>query len=202
MSQVIYIHGANADADNFNYFTLKLPEHDYISPEYSMDDDPYDVVEYIKLRRKRKLDTSKPVILVGHSFGGILASWYASVYPNDVQALVTIATPWEGTPVARIFGYFWRNAKVFQTTRPDSEFLVLLKEKTFTGPHLNIVCTRGANPVAGLGGKANDGMITVDSQSNTPPNFAKSKNTFIEAGHSGVLLNNIVTDLLQDIIEN
>ena len=91
---------------------------------------------------------------------------------------------------------------MFQTTRPDSEFLVLLKEKTFTGPHLNIVCTRGANPVAGLGGKANDGMITVDSQSNTPPNFAKSKNTFIEAGHSGVLLNNIVTDLLQDIIEN
>ena len=200
MSQVIYIHGANADAENFNYYTLKLPKHDFIRPEYSMDDDPYDVVEYIKLRRKRDLDPQKPVILVGHSFGGILASWYASVYPNDVQSLVTIATPWDGTPVARIFGYFWRNAKVFQMTRPGAEVLALLQEKKFAGPHLNIICTKGANPVAGIGGQANDGTISCDSQSKTPPKFVNSQNTFIEAGHSGVLLNNNVTEMLKILI--
>ena len=200
MNQVIYIHGANANAENFNYFTLKLPKHDFIRPVYSMDDDPYDVVEYVKFRRKRELDTKNPVILVGHSFGGILASWYASVYPKDVKHLVTIATPWDGTPVARIFGYFFRNANVFKNTRPGSEVLALLSEKTFEGPHTNIVCTQGGNPVAGMGGQANDGMISCDSQSKTPANFKNTENSFIEAGHSGVLLNNTVTDMLHKII--
>ena len=75
-----------------------------------------------------------------------------------------------------------------------------MQEKTFNGKHINIVCNRGANPVAGLGGKANDGMITVDSQSATPPGFKNTQNVTIEAGHSEVLLNNFVTDMLQDII--
>ena len=36
MKNVVYIHGANACPDNFNYYTLKLPEHKFISPEYSI----------------------------------------------------------------------------------------------------------------------------------------------------------------------
>ena len=43
-------------------------------------------------------------------------------------------------------------------------------------------------------------MITVDSQSATPPGFKNTENITIEAGHSEVLLNNFVTDMLQDII--
>ena len=81
--------------------------------------------------------------------------------------------------------------------------MALLQEKNFNGKHTNIVCTRGANPVAGLGWggeKANDGMISVDSQSATPPGFKNTQNLTIEAGHSEVLLNNTVTDLLQEII--
>ena len=43
-------------------------------------------------------------------------------------------------------------------------------------------------------------MISVSSQSTTPPKFKNTENIFIEAGHSGVLLNNDVTKLLQNII--
>ena len=199
MRNVVYIHGANACPDNFNYYTLKLPEHRFISPEYSMDDDPFDVVD--KIRRQIEKEFGKePIYLVGHSFGGLLAAWYASVYPNRIKHLVTIATPWQGTPVARIFGYFWRNSLMFKNTKPGAEVLALLQEKRFSGLHTNIVCTKGANPVAGLGGKANDGMIDCDSQSATPPKFKSSETTFIEAGHSAVLLNNNVTDLLHKTI--
>ena len=200
MKNIIYLHGANASPDNFNYYTLKLPEHNYISPEYNMEEDPYDLVELIRLRKQRELGKQK-VILVGHSFGGLLASWYASVYPRSVEHLVTIATPWEGTPVARVLSMIFRNKKVFENTKPGAEVLSLLQEKTFNGVHTNIVCTSGSNPLAGLGGKANDGMISVDSQLSTPAKFKNSQNFTIEAGHSGVLLNNTVTDMLQKILE-
>jgi|TARA_R110002153_G_scaffold194803_2_gene348206 pimeloyl-ACP methyl ester carboxylesterase len=200
MKNIIYLHGANASPDNFNYYTLKLPEHNYISPEYNMEEDPYDLVELIRLRKQREFGKQK-VILVGHSFGGLLASWYASVYPRSVEHLVTIATPWEGTPVARVLSMIFRNKKVFENTKPGAEVLSLLQEKTFNGVHTNIVCTSGSNPLAGLGGKANDGMISVDSQLSTPAKFKNSQNFTIEAGHSGVLLNNTVTDMLQKILE-
>mgnify|MGYP000224050404 CR=1 FL=1 len=199
MKNIIYLHGANADPDNFNYYTLKLPEHNFMSPAYDMEDDPYDIVELVRMRKEREFGKQK-VILVGHSFGGLLASWYASVYPKNVEHLVTIATPWQGTPVARILGMIFRNRKVFDNTRPGAEVLALLQEKSYNGLHTNIVCTSGSNPLAGLGGKANDGMISVDSQLTTPPKFKNTENVTIHAGHSGVLLNNNVTNILEKLI--
>ena len=201
MKNVIYIHGANASPDNFNYYTIKLPEHRYIAPEYRMEDDPYDLVELLNLKKQREFG-NEPVILVGHSFGGLLASWYASVYPKNVEHLVTIATPYQGTPVARVLSMIFRNKKVFENTKPGAPVLELLQEKTFSGLHTNIVCTSGSNPLAGLGGKANDGMVSVESQSSPPPGFINTQNSFIEAGHSGVLLNNIVTEMLSEIINS
>ena len=74
--------------------------------------------------------------------------------------------------------------KVCQKTKPGAEVLSLLQEKNFNGKHTNIICTRGSNPVAGLGGKANDGMISCDSQGATPLGFKNTQNITIEAGHS------------------
>jgi len=199
MPNVIYIHGANADSDNFNYYKLKLPEHKSIAPNYDMSEDPFDLVMAFKNRKDKEFGDEK-IILVGHSFGGIIASWYASVFQEHVSHLVTIATPWEGTPVARIFGYFWRNSDVFKNTMPGATVLAMLQEKKYNGPHTNIICTRGANPVAGIGGKANDGMISCDSQSKTPAGFKNTQTHHIEAGHSGVLLNNTVTEMLHKIL--
>ena len=51
-----------------------------------------------------------------------------------------------------------------------------------------------------MGSQANDGMISVASQSATPPKFTTTKNHYIETGHSGVLLNNTATDLLNKFI--
>ena len=171
-----------------------------MTPTYAMEDDPYDLVELLRAKKQREFGKEK-IILVGHSFGGLLASWYASVYPKNIEHLVTIATPYQGTPVARILSMVFRNKKVFENTTPGADVLALLQEKTFEGLHTNIVCTSGSNPLAGLGGKANDGMVSVESQSSPPAGFVNTQNSFIDAGHSGVLLNNIVTEMLQKIIE-
>jgi len=163
-----------------------------------MEEDPFDVVDSLNRKVTREFGNDK-IIVVGHSFGGLIGAWFSAVNPKRITHLVTIATPWQGTPVARIFGYFFRNSKMFQNTRPGAEVLSLLQQKTFTGLHTNIVCTQGGNPVAGMGSQANDGMVSVSSQSSTPENFKQTENVYIEAGHSGVLLNNSVTDLLNKI---
>jgi len=197
-SKVVYLHGANASPDNFNYYKIKCSEHDSIAPVYNMEEDPFDVVDQLNRKVRNAFDDNK-IIVVGHSFGGLIGAWYSAINPNRVSHLVTIATPWQGTPVARIFGYFFRNSKMFQNTRPGANVLALLQEKVFNGHHTNIVCTHGGNPVAGMGSHANDGMVSVDSQASTPPLFKNSQNIYIEAGHSGVLLNNTVTDLISKI---
>ena len=43
-------------------------------------------------------------------------------------------------------------------------------------------------------------MISCDSQSKTPPSFKMTNTHHIEAGHSGVLLNNNVVEILSSII--
>ena len=53
MKNVIYLHGANADPDNFNYYTLKMPEHPFFAPAYDMEQDPYDLVEYIRMQKRK-----------------------------------------------------------------------------------------------------------------------------------------------------
>lgn len=196
--KVIYLHGANASPDNFNYFKVMCGEHDSIAPVYDMEEDPFDVVDQLN-RKAGNTFEGEQLIIVGHSFGGLIGAWYSAINPSRVKHLVTIATPWQGTPVARIFGYFFRNSNMFKNTRPGANVLALLQQKEFNGNHTNIVCTGSGNPVAGMGSHANDGMVGVDSQCSTPPMFTNSQNVYIEAGHSGVLLNNTVTDLLRKI---
>jgi len=198
-NNILYIHGANASPDNFNYYKLLLPKHNCITPSYNMDDNPFDVVEDINRKVNREFGSS-PITVVGHSFGGLIGAWYSSVNSSRIQSLITIACPWEGTPAARIFGYFFRNAEVFKHTRPGAQVLHLLQDKVFKGIHHNIVCTGGGNPVAGMGSQANDGMVSVASQSATPSKFTMTKNHYIDTGHSGVLLNNTATNLLNKFI--
>jgi triacylglycerol lipase len=70
----------------------------------------------------------KDLILICHSRGGLVASWYATHYSNHVTDLITIATPLNGTYMA-----YLAPAKSAKEMRPNSTFL---KE-------LHAVLTRG-----------------------------------------------------------
>jgi triacylglycerol lipase len=66
------------------------------------------------------------LILIGHSMGGLVSSWYATHFatPGTVTDLITIASPLSGTKIARIG--VGPNAKEM---RPDSSFIRDLKKK-------------------------------------------------------------------------
>lgn len=60
------------------------------------------------------------LILIGHSMGGLVASWYATqlAAPQTVTDVITIASPLAGTHIARIG--FGQNAREME---PDSPFI-------------------------------------------------------------------------------
>ena len=59
-----------------------------------MSEDPFDLVMAFKSKAEKEFG-NEHITLVGHSFGGIIDSWYASVFPDNVNHLVRIATRWE-----------------------------------------------------------------------------------------------------------
>lgn len=65
------------------------------------------------------------LILIGHSMGGLVGAWYATklAKENTVTDLITIASPLEGTPMARIG--IGANAREMS---PNSEFINNLQE--------------------------------------------------------------------------
>lgn len=69
------------------------------------------------LRQNR--DPADPIVLVGHSQGGLAALRYAIDHPEQVRHVVTVGTPWRG---ARLAGTV--NSVVHRLTRRDVPALV------------------------------------------------------------------------------
>ena len=59
--------------------------------------------------------------------------------------------------------------------------------KLFLGPHTNIITHGGGNEVAAWGKLENDGVVTVESQHNTPKGFRKTSHEYINLNHTEVL---------------
>jgi len=95
---LLLLHGTSTSGDSFREFMHGLSESYYlVAPDipgfgYSGDTEPYTLdhlVEWIA----SFIDQLEigPVSLLGHSFGGILASAYALTYPEDVSKLLLFA---------------------------------------------------------------------------------------------------------------
>ncbi len=95
---VILLHGMTASADNYreimHYFS---DEHWLIAPDIpgfgeSGDTEPYTMPHLVEwLAAFHDALELPPAIVLGHSFGGALATAYAVTYPEDVRGLFLIA---------------------------------------------------------------------------------------------------------------
>jgi triacylglycerol esterase/lipase EstA (alpha/beta hydrolase family) len=74
------------------------------------------------------------LILIGHSMGGLISSWYATKLApsNTVTDVITIASPFIGTPMARIA--LGPNAREME---PHSPLLQELKQAIDQHPHIH-----------------------------------------------------------------
>lgn len=78
------------------------------------------------LRQNR--DPSDPVVLVGHSQGGLAVLRYAIDHPEQVKRVVTVGTPWRGARLAGtvnsvVHRLVRRDLPALVDMSPDSDFL-------------------------------------------------------------------------------
>ena len=200
MPNLVLVHGAGGSQAGWNYISQNLPGGlNILRPEYDiMATDPYVIINTICEQITDRFGDDN-VTYVGHSLGGVLGGWIASNGLINVDHLMTISAPWNGSPFARWLKLVFRN-NLFEHMNPGSEFLEFLHEKTFLRPHTNIITVGGGNKVAAWGNSDNDGTVTVASQENAPQGFIKTEHEYINLSHTEILQSDKVRDILSRII--
>jgi long-chain acyl-CoA synthetase len=98
---ILFVHGFGGRATQWKYqlaefsasYRVIAPDlrghHNSSKPRthYTVDEFVDDLAQVLE-----SLDVPKPIVMVGHSFGGALVAAYATRYPDDLERLVLIAT--------------------------------------------------------------------------------------------------------------
>lgn len=158
----VYIHGATATAQSFNYMREHLGGQD-LTLEY---DSEHGFNNNLDLMSEILVDhDAKNIFFVGHSLGGIYCLSLAERFPDRVLGGVTISTPYGGSEVAPFLKYFVPFNRLLKEIGPASRPIVHVQEIRLSVPWCNIVTTRGNSPWIAA---ANDGVVTIESQRRHP----------------------------------
>ncbi len=137
---IILVHGYMHRSFVWFYHAKKLNQNGF-GPVFSIDlKKPFSSIKdhAYKLQKKiievNKLTNTSQVILIGHSMGGLVASYYALnlAKENSVKDVITIASPLQGTHLA-IFGL----GKCAKEMRRSSKFVEDLTGKILNEKNIN-----------------------------------------------------------------
>ena len=155
MTKIVYIHGASATSDSFNYIR-----------DHSRHTDM--VLEYSSLNRfvdnlknmKEALANEQDIFFVAHSLGGIYALHLADHFTKLVRGAVTISTPYGGSREADVAKWFLPFNHLMRDIGPDAFPMRQARQIKVPCPWTNIVTLRGGSPFIS---EANDGVVTLES---------------------------------------
>lgn len=95
------------------------------------------------------------VVLIGFSFGGLVARQFASDYPNNIEKIIIIGTPNNGYPLMPWFMY-----SIGKNTKP---IYIIAGNKSEAKWFLN---------------RENDGAVDIESAFSVPPNLVRDSALF------------------------
>mgnify|MGYP001361132768 CR=1 FL=1 len=152
MNHIFYVHGAGASPRSFAWLKDQLPKHYATMVSYTLKEDVATVVTRLRGELAR---TARPVTIIGHSLGGIIATLAADA--PEVQRVVTLCAPFNGLRISALLQAF-SNEPPYRDTAPFSASIRALRHP-HGKPHLAICGTAGL-PL----GTPNDGVVSVHSQ--------------------------------------
>ena len=154
----VYIHGATATAQSFNYIRSSIKGQDLLL-EYDSEDGFQNNLD--RMSETIAEHPKQTLFFIGHSLGGIYALSLAEIFLNRVLGGATISTPYGGSEVAPFLKYFVPFNRLLKEIGPTSPPIVHAAEIELSVPWCNIVTTRGNSPWIAT---PNDGVVTVESQ--------------------------------------
>ncbi len=154
-----FVHGAGASRRSFAWLSERLDAllddgGQSVFFEHHLDESGPAALA----RLRDALDkASAPVLLFGHSLGGLLAvPASASV---QVERVVTLSAPFRGVAMAEMLRWF-SPSPLYDTIRPSGEFVRGAMPSRAPKPTLSVVSTGGMPHIRA----PNDGVVTVESQ--------------------------------------
>jgi len=152
---LVYIHGASATSDSFNYIRSKIGKGVDIN---------YDSRNGFENNLADMLTTLKDIqnmVFVAHSLGGIYSLHVANTLSEQVLGAVTLSTPYGGAEVAEVAKYFLPFSRLMRDIGPSSWAMKQADRIKIQHPWTNVVTVRGQSPFIA---EANDGVVTIASQ--------------------------------------
>jgi esterase/lipase len=152
---LVYIHGANATSESFNYIKSKL------GGGLDLNYDSRNGFENNLKDMQLTLSNYTDMVFVAHSLGGIYSLHLANTMPMSVKGAVTLSTPYGGAEVADYAQYFLPFSRLMRDIGPSSWVMKQASRIKIQHPWTNIVTVKGQSPFMA---EHNDGVVTIASQ--------------------------------------
>jgi pimeloyl-ACP methyl ester carboxylesterase len=152
---LVYIHGASATSESFNYIRSKLGSG--IDINY----DSRNGFENNLKSMQDQLADVKDMAFVAHSLGGVYSLHIANAMPEQVKGAVTLSTPYGGAEVAEFAQFFLPFSRLMRDIGPSSWAMKQAKQIKIQHPWTNIVTVKGQSPFII---EPNDGVVSIASQ--------------------------------------
>jgi pimeloyl-ACP methyl ester carboxylesterase len=152
---LVYIHGASATSESFNYIREKLGKGIDINYDSrnGFVNNLNDMIEQLK--------DVEDMAFIAHSLGGIYSLHIANATPKQVLGAVTLSTPYGGAEVAEYAKYFLPFSRLMRDIGPHSWAFEQANRIKIQHPWTNIVTVKGQSPFMLA---HNDGVVTIASQ--------------------------------------
>jgi len=157
----IYIHGAHATPETFNYIRKNIGKSDDIMISYSS-------VHSFKNNLKdmiQQIQYEKEITFIAHSLGGVYALYLANQFPKKVQQTLSMSTPYGGSSQSNLVKWLMPTNQLFKDIASHNPVIQGALTLPLPCPWTNIVSTRGHHPWLF---ESNDGVVTVASQKARP----------------------------------
>jgi pimeloyl-ACP methyl ester carboxylesterase len=188
---IVYIHGASATHESFNYIREHIGGIDTCL-EYQSDNGFENNLHMMADRLK----AYKKIFFICHSLGGIYALHLAERFADRVQGAITLSTPYGGSRAADYAKYFLPFSRLMRDIGPKSYPMNHIKSIDINWPWLNVVSTKGASPFIP---DPNDGVVTIESMRHLQD---KMDLIDLEVNHYEVVISPRTVDIIKQRLDN
>jgi pimeloyl-ACP methyl ester carboxylesterase len=188
---LVYIHGASATSESFNYIRKHITGHEDLVINY----DSRNGFQKNLADMMYQLSGYHSIFFICHSLGGIYALHLANAIPEQVLGAVTLSTPYGGAEIADVAKYFMPYSRLLKDIGPSSWAMRQGDQIDIHHPWTNIVTVKGNSPWVP---SPNDGVVTVSSQKHHEQGMELIE---LDYNHYEVVLGDQVVDIIKERIE-